>query len=102
MIAACDAALTETDASVAVLDQSRKYSIALRQSILKSAFAGKLVAQDAADEPASVLLERIKADRERPADVALRAKPKAAKAPSRRRGRPKKAAESSDRQGKLL
>jgi type I restriction enzyme, S subunit len=37
---------------------------ALRQSILKKAFSGQLVAQDPADEPASVLLERIRAGRE--------------------------------------
>ena len=35
----------------------------LRQSILKKAFSGKLVPQDPNDEPASVLLERIKADK---------------------------------------
>jgi type I restriction enzyme S subunit len=35
----------------------------LRQSILKQAFEGKLAPQDANDEPASVLLERIRAQR---------------------------------------
>lgn len=35
----------------------------LRQSILKRAFEGKLVPQDPNDEPASVLLDRIRAAR---------------------------------------
>lgn len=37
---------------------------ALRQAILKKAFAGELVPQDPADEPAAALLARIQAERE--------------------------------------
>jgi type I restriction enzyme S subunit len=40
----------------------------LRQSILKRAFEGRLVPQDPNDEPASVLLERIRAEREKRKD----------------------------------
>ncbi|MCG3129239.1 MAG: hypothetical protein CHACPFDD_04157 [Phycisphaerae bacterium] len=36
----------------------------LRQSILKAAFEGRLVAQDPSDVPAAVLLERIRAERD--------------------------------------
>jgi len=43
-----------------------KRSQSLRQSILKRAFEGKLVPQDPNDEPASVLLERIKAEKSKP------------------------------------
>jgi type I restriction enzyme S subunit len=46
------------------IDRNLAQAAALRQSILKRAFSGQLVAQDAADEPASVLLERIRADRQ--------------------------------------
>jgi type I restriction enzyme S subunit len=46
------------------IDAALKRSAALRQSILKKAFTGHLVPQDPADEPASKLLQRIRAERE--------------------------------------
>lgn len=51
------------------LDQEIEFGIkkseSLRQSILKKAFEGKLVAQDANDEPASELLKRIQAEKKK-------------------------------------
>ncbi len=44
------------------LDAALKRSEALRQSILKKAFAGRLVPQDPADEPASALLARLRGE----------------------------------------
>lgn len=44
-------------------EQGLKQSAAQRQNILRAAFAGQLVPQDPNDEPASVLLERIRAER---------------------------------------
>jgi type I restriction enzyme, S subunit len=48
----------------------------LRRSLLSEAFSGRLVPQDPAEEPASVLLERIRA--ERAAQLRARRRPKAA------------------------
>lgn len=51
------------DQSTILVDVQLKRAARLRQSILKWAFEGKLVDQDPDDEPASVLLERIQAER---------------------------------------
>ena len=45
------------------IDAALKRSEALRQSILKEAFTGRLVPQDPSDEPASQLLARLRAER---------------------------------------
>lgn len=58
-----DAKLSTLEAVEKQLDEQLARSRALRQSILKRAFAGELVDQDPNDEPASVLLERIKAEK---------------------------------------
>uniref|UniRef100_UPI001F3E8D8C restriction endonuclease subunit S n=1 Tax=Vibrio anguillarum TaxID=55601 RepID=UPI001F3E8D8C len=52
-----------------------KQSEAQRKNILKSAFSGQLVPQDPNDEPASVLLEKIKQEREALAKVPKPRKP---------------------------
>ncbi|MCL4547627.1 MAG: restriction endonuclease subunit S [Bacteroidetes bacterium] len=53
------------DETEKIIDQSLKQAERLRQSILKDAFSGKLVPQDPSDPPASLLLEKIKAEKEK-------------------------------------
>ncbi len=55
--------LSVADEIEANLDAELKRAERLRQSILKQAFSGKLVPQDPNDEPASVLLEKIQAEK---------------------------------------
>jgi type I restriction enzyme S subunit len=56
------------DALEETIEHSLKQSERLRQSILKTAFEGKLVPHDPNDEPAKKLLEHIKAERAQQSD----------------------------------
>ncbi|MCL5027503.1 MAG: restriction endonuclease subunit S [Bacteroidetes bacterium] len=69
------------DETEKIIDQSLKQAERLCQSILKDAFCGKLVPQDPNDPPASLLLEKIKAEKEK-----LAKEPKTKKS-NRRTGR---------------
>lgn len=64
------------------IEQSLRQADSLKQSILKKAFEGKLVPQNPDDEPASVLLEKIRAERE---TLAERKKPNKPKVTKRRK-----------------
>jgi len=55
--------LSQAEAAEKTIEQSLARASRLRQSILKRAFEGRLVPQDPNDEPASALLDRIRAER---------------------------------------
>jgi type I restriction enzyme, S subunit len=56
-------ALQDADERRRAIDHALRQSAAQRKNILQAAFSGQLVPQDPNDEPASVLLERIRAER---------------------------------------
>ena len=51
------------DALRAAIERAQRRSAALRRAVLERAFRGELVPQDPSDEPASALLDRIRAER---------------------------------------
>jgi type I restriction enzyme S subunit len=78
IVAEIEQRLSVIDAIEDEVEAGLQRAARLRQAILKRAFEGRLVPQDPSDEPASVLLERIRA--ERAARVAPRpARPRPAK-----------------------
>ena len=84
IVAEVERRLSVIDELEAIVAANLKRAERLRQSILKRAFEGKLVPQDPKDEPASVLLERIRAKRQ----VEQKAAAKALSKPSQKRKRP--------------
>ncbi|HEY1190781.1 MAG TPA: restriction endonuclease subunit S [Gemmata sp.] len=78
--------LSVIDATENYIDASLKRASRLRQSILKEAFAGRLVPQDPADEPASVLLDRIRQSRSTDAGSAKATKLKRKRARGQQEG----------------
>jgi type I restriction enzyme, S subunit len=66
VIARLDAKLSLVDNTLSEIDAQLARSELLRQAVLRRALAGKLVDQDQHEEPASVLLERIRPPRAHP------------------------------------
>lgn len=73
--------LSQIDSLEAEVERGLARASRLRQAILKAAFEGRLVPQDPKDEPASVLLERIRAEA---AAAESKPKPKARSKTSRK------------------
>jgi len=63
IVEAASEKLSQIEAMEAEVERGLVRAGRLRQAILKAAFAGKLVPQDPNDEPAAVLLERIRSQR---------------------------------------
>ena len=93
IVAEIERCLSAADETEKTIDQSLKHAERLRQSILKKAFEGKLVPQDSNDEPASVLLKRIKEEKVR-RDAEEKAKKKSKTKPKRKKMKVRKDAKT--------
>ena len=71
-----DLQIEQLDRQEKAVELGLKQSTAQRQNILRAAFAGELVPQNPNDEPASVLLERIRAERAERAKQPKKRQPK--------------------------
>lgn len=63
IVAELERQMSFVEACESSIDAGLQVSAALRRSVLRAAFEGRLVPPDPTDEPASVLLERIRAER---------------------------------------
>ena len=77
IVATLEAHLDSAEVQANAVARGQQLAAAQRQNILRAAFSGQLVPQDPNDEPASVLLERIRAQREQVAAAPKRGKARA-------------------------